>query len=120
MARERPVDPERFIPLTPAVFEILLALADGERHGYAIMRDVGERTGGRIVLRPGTLYRAISRLLDDGLIEEMTARPSPDDDDERRRYYALTPLGRRVASAEALRLAELVRSARAKALIDRA
>jgi len=119
MSRHRQTDPEGFIPLTPAVFEILLALADGERHGYAIMGDVRERTGGRITLRPGTLYRAISRLLEDGLIVEMSERPAADEDDERRRYYALTVLGRRVAAAEAARMAELVRSAHAKALIDR-
>ena len=119
MADRRQTDPERFIPLTPAVFEILLALANGERHGYAIMRDVGERTGGRITLRPGTLYRAISRLLEDGLIVESAERPAPDEDDERRRYYGLTALGRRVAAAEAVRMSELVRSAHARALIDR-
>lgn len=103
--------------LTPAVFQILLALADGERHGYAIMKDVEASTGGRVRLGPGTLYRSIKRMLADGLIEECDERPDPDLDDERRRYYRLTALGRRVARAEAERLAGLVQLARAKRLL---
>jgi DNA-binding PadR family transcriptional regulator len=105
------VDPEDFLPLTAVVFEILLALADGERHGYDVMQDVERRTGGQIALHAGTLYRALSRLLDQGLIEEMDARPDPAAD-ERRRYYGLTPLGRAVARAEAARLASQLDTAR--------
>ncbi len=111
-------NPEDFLPLTPAVFEILLALVDGEHHGYAIMKEVAERTAGRVKLRPGTLYRAISRLLEDNLIQESDVRPDPVEDDERRRYYGLTSLGRGVAAAEAHRMETLVRSAYSKALIE--
>jgi DNA-binding PadR family transcriptional regulator len=104
------MDVGRFLPLTPVVFEVLLALAAAERHGYTIMQEVERRTDGRIVLHPGTLYRALGRLLDTGLIEELDERP--DEDDERRRYYRLTPLGRAVARAEADRLATQVTAAR--------
>jgi DNA-binding PadR family transcriptional regulator len=105
------------LPLTPAVFHILLALADGERHGYSIMQEVEARTDGKVRLGPGTLYGSIKRILADGLIEEMEARPDPALDDERRRYYRLTSFGRRVAAAEAERLHSLVREARAKKLL---
>ncbi len=105
------------LPLTPAVFQILLVLSDGERHGYAIMREVEANTGGRMQLGPGTLYRSIKRMLGDGLIEESAERPDPALDDERRRYYRLTALGRRVAATEAERLAGLVRLAQAKRLL---
>jgi DNA-binding PadR family transcriptional regulator len=101
---------DRFLPLTAVVFEIMLALGAGERHGYEIMQDVERRTDGRIVLHPGTLYRALARLLDQALIEELDERH--DDDDERRRYYRLTPLGRAVARAEVERLANQVTAAR--------
>jgi DNA-binding PadR family transcriptional regulator len=111
---------ERFLPLTPVVFEIALSLAAGERHGYEIMQDVERRTEGTIVLHPGTLYRALGRLLDQGLIEELDERPSGGVDDERRRYYRLTPAGRRIASAEAERLWRLVTVARAHRLLSRA
>ena len=104
------VNVERFLPLTPVVLEIAMALAAGERHGYDIMQDVERRTEGRIVLHPGTLYRALARLLDQKLIEELGERR--DDDDERRRYYRLTPLGRAVARAEVERLAGQVSAAR--------
>src|SRR4051812_13913895 len=87
---------DKFLPLTPVVLEIALALAAGERHGYEIMQDVERRTNGQIVLHPGTLYRALGRLLDQRLIEELDERPAPEDD-ERRRYYRLTPLGQQVA-----------------------
>jgi DNA-binding PadR family transcriptional regulator len=97
-------------PLLPAVFHIMLALADGERHGYGIKREVEFRTGGVISLGPGTLYGTLRRMLADGLIEESG-------DDERRRFYRLTDLGRKVATAEAERLANLVSVARAKALL---
>jgi len=105
------VDPERFLPLTAVVFEILLALADGDRHGYDVMQDVERRSRGQIVLHAGTLYRALSRLLDQGLIEELDERPDLGGD-ERRRYYRLAPLGRAVARAEAARLASQVDAAR--------
>ena len=103
---------ERFLPLTPVVFEIALALAAGERHGYEIMQDVERRTDGHIVLHPGTLYRALGRLLDQGLIEELDERPAAGDDDERRRYYRLSALGQAVARAEVERLASQVSAAR--------
>jgi len=105
------VDIERYLPLTPVVLEIAMALAAGERHGYDIMQDVERRTAGRIVLHPGTLYRALARLLDQKLIEELEERRE-DNTDERRRYYRLTPLGRAVARAEVERLAGQVSAAR--------
>ena len=111
--------PEEFLPLTPAMFHILLALADKERHGYHIMREVDERTGGNVKLGPGTLYGSIKRMMADGLIEELEERPDPELDDERRRYYRLTDFGFRVATAEAQRLEQMVRSARAKKLLPR-
>jgi DNA-binding PadR family transcriptional regulator len=101
------------LPLPSATFHILLALAEGDRHGYAIMQDVEARTGGELRLSAGTLYRSIHRMLEQGLIVETRDRPAPEDDDERRRYYRMTPFGRDVARAEASRLAELVRMARA-------
>jgi DNA-binding PadR family transcriptional regulator len=112
--------PENHLPLTPAVFRILLALTDGEKHGYAIMREVEETTEGRVTLGPGTLYGAIKRLLTAGLIIETDERPDPALDDARRRYYELTDMGRRVAAAEAERLAFLVEAARRKKLLDTA
>ena len=108
---------ETFLPLTPVVFDILVTLSARECHGYLILSDIRARTGQ--TLRPGSLYRALNRLLDDGLIEELDERPDPDMDDERRRYYRLSPLGRRVAEAEAARLEAQVRSARAARLFDR-
>jgi len=110
--------PEAWLPLTPAMFHILLALADKERHGYEIMREVDERSDGKVRLGPGTLYGSIKRMLGDGLIEEMDERPDPELDDERRRYYRLTNLGHRVAVAEAERLERLVKNARAKKLLS--
>ena len=109
--------PETYLPLTTVVFEILVTLAGGDRHGYSILTDVRERAGQ--ALRPGSLYRAIGRLLDDGLIEELDERPDPELDDERRRYYRLTALGRRVAEAEAARLATQVQHARAVRLLTK-
>lgn len=97
-------------------FHILVALAGDDLHGYAIMREVAERTGGALKLGAGTLYRSIQRMLDQGLITEVTTRPAPDLDDERRRYYHLTPFGRLVAMAEAGRLARMVKLARASGL----
>jgi DNA-binding PadR family transcriptional regulator len=110
-------DSENYLPLTPAVFHILLALSDGEKHGYAIMRVVEETTQGRMLLGPGTLYGAIKRLLRSGLIVESDYRPDPVIDDSRRRYYRLTDLGREVLTAESERLADLVEYARRKDLL---
>jgi DNA-binding PadR family transcriptional regulator len=110
--------PESFLPLKPVEFLILMTVADAERHGYGIMLDIAERTGGTVRLEAGGLYRSIRRLLADKLVAESANRPSADEDDERRRYYALTPLGRRVVAAEALRLRALVRDAEAIRLID--
>jgi DNA-binding PadR family transcriptional regulator len=107
---EKPV--ESFLPLTPAVFHILLTLADGEAHGYAMMREVTRRSAGSVRLGPGTLYGAIGRLLEDGIIEESEERPDPQMDDTRRRYYRLTKLGGSVLAAETERLADLVKAAR--------
>jgi DNA-binding PadR family transcriptional regulator len=109
--------PEEFLPLTPAVFHILLALADGERHGYGIMRDIAERTQGSVRMGPGTLYGTIQRMLADGLIVVADERPDPAHDDERRRYYRLSDLGLRVTRAEALRLERLVHLAQAKRVL---
>jgi DNA-binding PadR family transcriptional regulator len=109
-------DAQAFLPLQPATFHILVALADEDRHGYAIIQDIAARTGGAIRLSAGTLYRSIQRMLEDGLIVEPRERPRPDEDDERRRYYRITALGTAVARAEARRLADLVKMARARGL----
>ncbi len=109
--------PEAYLPLPPATFHILLALADGELHGYAIMKDVTTRSEGTVRLGPGTLYGALKRLLDAGLVSETEERTDPEQDDERRRYYRLTPLGLSVTRAEARRLEAMVRAARRKKLI---
>ena len=108
---------EKHLPLTPAVFHILMALSDGEKHGYAIMRIVKETTNGSMVLGPGTLYGAIKRLQTADLIVESDYRPDPVIDDARRRYYKLTDLGRLVLIAESERLAALVDYARRKDLL---
>jgi DNA-binding PadR family transcriptional regulator len=113
------IEPGEIPPLTPAVFHVLLALADGERHGYAIMQEVAESTGGGIKMGPGTLYGTIKRLLEARMIEESDQRPDPDLDDERRRYYRLTALGQRAVRAEALRYADMVAVARRKRLIGK-
>lgn len=118
--RARKAPAEMFIPLSPVVFEILLALSGEERHGYGIMQDVAARSAGATRLLPGTLYRAVARLVEDGLLEESDERTAPGQDDERRRYYRLTALGRGVTQAEARRLADLVRSARAKKVLRKA
>jgi DNA-binding PadR family transcriptional regulator len=110
-------DPEELLPLTPAVFHILLALADTERHGYGIMQEIALRTDGKVRMGPGTLYGSIKRMLAEGLIEELGERPDPDLDDERRRYYRLTDFGLRVAQVEARRLAQLVNVAQFKQLL---
>jgi len=104
------------LPLPPASFHILVSLAGEERHGYAIIQDVEERTDGDLRLSPGTLYRSIQRMLQQGLIVESQRRPAPALDDERRRYYRITPLGTATARAEMRRLSQLVRLARARGL----
>ena len=104
------------LPLPPANFHVLVALADDELHGYAILQDVASRTGGAVQLSAGTLYRAIHRMLESGLLVESSERPDPALDDERRRYYRITPLGAAVVRAEAARLTALVGLARAKGL----
>lgn len=114
----RAFDPDTLLPLPTAAFHILVALADAERHGYAIMQEVAERTGGRTRLNPGTLYTTIARLLEQGLIEELDERPAGRDD-ERRRYYRITPDGRRVAQAELARLGDLVSLGRKAGLAPR-
>ena len=106
--------PDSFLPLPAATFHILMAVADEDRHGYAIIQDVAARTGGELKLSAGTLYRSIQRMLEQGLIEETDERPDPEFDDERRRYYRITALGTAVARAEARRLAQLVKLARAR------
>ena len=113
------INPEDMLPLTPAVFHILLALSDGERHGYAIMREVAQTTNRQIKMGPGTLYGTIKRLLEAGWIEKSDLRPDANVDDERRRYYRLTGFGQRVAEAEACRCHELAKLARRKRLLGR-
>jgi DNA-binding PadR family transcriptional regulator len=114
MPGKRAGDPRDLLPLTPVALNVLLALADGERHGYGIMLEVRERTGGRVRLGPGTLYGAIKRLKEGGLIEESGERTGPATDDERRCYYRLTGFGGEVLAAEIERLDDLVRAARRK------
>lgn len=105
---------ESLLPLKPVVLQILLSLAEGERHGYAITMDIQGRTSARMRIEPGNLYRALKTMLDDGLIEESGRRPAPDLDDERRRYYRITPRGRRAAAAEIARLEAVVADAKAR------
>src|SRR5918998_6950071 len=109
-------DVDALLPLPPATFHILVALVDQDRHGYAIIQDVEARTDGALRLSAGTLYRSIARMVEQGLIREVTKRPPPVLDDERRRYYRITPFGTDVARAEMRRLTELVRLARARGL----
>lgn len=104
-------------PLTPAVFHILMALADGEKHGYSIMKDVEKQTNGKIKLGPGTLYGSIKRMLASNLIEESDERPDPEMDDERRRYYRMSGLGQNVLNIECQRLDEAVKTARRKQVL---
>jgi DNA-binding PadR family transcriptional regulator len=107
-------NPESFLPLPPATFHILMAVADEDRHGYAIIQEVEQRTGGELRLSAGTLYRSIQRMLEQGLLVETQERPAPEFDDERRRYYRITGFGQQVARAEARRLTQLVKLARAR------
>ncbi|MFO7623172.1 MAG: PadR family transcriptional regulator [Anaerolineales bacterium] len=110
--------PENLLPMTPAVFNILLALADGEKHGYAIMLEVEANTNGEVKMGPGTLYGSIKRMLSMGLIEECDERPDPQLDDQRRRYYRLSGLGYKAVRAEAMRLQRQVSIARGKQVLD--
>jgi DNA-binding PadR family transcriptional regulator len=112
--------PDDLLPLPTAVFQILIALADRDRHGYSIMQDAAARTGGKVQLSAGTLYSSIRRMLEQGLIEELEESPDPSSTDERRRYYRLTRFGRRVAAAEVERLSALVEQARATGLVPEA
>lgn len=107
---------DALLPLPPATFHILVALADDDRHGYAIIQEIAARSGGDVQLSAGTLYRSIQRMQEQGLIAERRHRPAPDLDDERRRYYRITPFGTAVARAEARRLAQMVRMARASGI----
>ena len=107
-------DPDELLPLRPVAYQILLALADGERHGYAITQDIAQRTAARMNLEPGNLYRTLKWMLDRNLIEESDRRPAPDRDDERRRYYRITRFGWRVGVAETARLEALVAEAKTK------
>ena len=108
---------DTLLPLPTAVFHILIALADRDRHGYSIMQDVAARTGGKVQLSAGTLYSSIRRMLEQGLIDELTESPDPSSTDERRRYYRLTRFGKRVAAAEVERLNALLQQARATGLV---
>ena len=111
-------DVDRYLPLKPLVFQVLLGLVGGERHGWSLVREVQQRGGfGRIM--PGNFYRTLRSMLDDGLVEESDTRPSAEEDDERRRYFRLTPLGSAVVAAEAQRLEAAVLEARAKKLLTR-
>lgn len=114
------MDPETLLPLPTAVFHILIALADRQRHGYSIMQDVAARTDGKVRLSAGTLYSSIRRMLEQGLIEELADSPDPASTDERRRYYRLTRFGKRVAAAEVERLNALLQQARATGLVPNA
>jgi DNA-binding PadR family transcriptional regulator len=109
--------PDSLLPLPTAVFHILIALADRDRHGYSIMQDVAARTDGKVQLSAGTLYSSIRRMLEQGLIEELAEGPDPSSTDERRRYYRLTRFGKRAAAAEVARLNALLKQARETGLV---
>lgn len=117
MTRDIDAEVAALLPLAPAFLQILIALADGERHGYSIMQEVADRTGGQVKMSPGTLYGSIKRMLAEGLIEELTTGAAGAD--ERRRFYRITKFGRRVAVAEADRLASLLSQARSSGLVPR-
>lgn len=117
MARDLDAEVEALLPLAPAFLHILIALGEGERHGYSIMQDVAERTGGKVRMSPGTLYGSIKRMLEEGLIEELTTGAAGAD--ERRRFYRITKFGKRVAAAEAQRMATLLTHARQSGLVPR-
>ncbi|MEX2272332.1 MAG: PadR family transcriptional regulator [Vicinamibacterales bacterium] len=116
-SRQTAPDPRSLLPLSPIVFQVLLALADSDRHGYGIIQEVGRRTDGIIALRTGTLYTVLKRLLELDLVEESENRPAAEEDDERRRYYRVTPFGKAVTEAEARRLESLVALARDKRVL---
>ncbi|HXG54610.1 MAG TPA: helix-turn-helix transcriptional regulator [Vicinamibacterales bacterium] len=117
MTRDIDAEIHALLPLAPAFFQILIALGDGERHGYSVMQDVADRTGGRVRMSPGTLYGSIKRMLAEGLIEELTTGAAGAD--ERRRYYRTTKFGRRVAAAEAARISSLLLQAHESGLVPR-
>ena len=117
MVRDIDTEIQALLPLAPAFLHILIALGEGERHGYSIMQEVAERTGGRVKMSPGTLYGSIKRMLAEGLIEELTTGAAGADD--RRRFYRITRFGRRVAAAEVGRLASLLSQARDSGLVPR-
>ena len=114
-----PPDPRSFLPLKPVDLQLLLALAESERHGYGLVREIADRTEGLVVLDPGNLYRVVKRLADDGLVAESGRRPAPDLGEERRRYYRITALGTRVLGAELQRLQSLVSSPAVRAVVRR-
>ena len=117
MPRDMDAEIQALLPLAPAFFHILIALGDGERHGYSIMQEVAERTAGRVKMSPGTLYGSIKRMMAEGLIDELTTGAAGAD--ERRRFYRITKFGRRVAAAEAGRLTSLLAQARDSGLVPR-
>ena len=119
MRAQKKRDPQQWLPLTPTVLHVLLSLADGDKHGYAIIKEVRRRTNGDVELGASSLYAVLKRLLDDGLVDETEDRPDPSLDDERRRFYRLTGFGRDVAIAETKRLEAIVMQARAKRLVPR-
>jgi DNA-binding PadR family transcriptional regulator len=119
MKKDADQDPGKFLPLPQAMFHILVALAERDQHGYAIMQDVAARTDGKLKLSPGTLYGSIKKMLEDGLIQEIEPRLGAASEDERRRYYRLTRFGRQVAAAEAERLTAMLTQARANGLIPK-
>jgi DNA-binding PadR family transcriptional regulator len=112
-----PEEPEGYLPLTPSVLDIMLALGNEEMHGYAIMQEVRRRTAGKRRLAPGTLYRSLRQMEERGWVAEAEGRPEPSLDDERRRYYRLTDLGRKIALAELERLERLVRAGRSRGFV---
>ena len=118
MTKSNQTTPESFLPLSPPVFHILMALVDEERHGYGIMQEVSALTHDTLRMGPGTLYGSIKRMIGNGLVEESEERPDPEMDDDRRRYYRLTSFGRQVATAEAHRLANLVHQAELRKLLE--
>ena len=111
--------PEAAVDLTPAMFQVLLALGEDEMHGYAILKEVAEQTNGHVRLSTGTLYAMIKRMLSDGIIVECRNRPPAEEDDQRRRYYRMTPLGRQVATAEVERMEQIIATARQKHLLKK-
>ena len=112
----KPEEIDAFLPLPPATFHIVMAVADEDRHGYAIIQDIAARTDGELQMSAGTLYRSIQRMQEQGLIVETRERPAPEEDDERRRYYRITPFGLAVARAEVRRLAQMIKLARARGI----